>query len=115
MNSLEFVKLGIAICENQKAIELKVYDIGNDSSLADYCMVCSGNSLMHIRALSQHLNRKFKDSGILPRNIEGNPASQWILMDYQDVIMHLFLHDLREYYNIENLFDESKIIYPWPD
>lgn len=111
MNSLTFIKTSIAICEEQKASGLRVYDVRENSDIADFCLICSGNSLTHIRALSQHISKKFKDSGVLPRNVEGTPASQWILMDYSDVIIHLFVQEIRDYYTIESLFDESHLFY----
>ncbi len=112
MDSLAFVHQGIEICENRKTIDLHVYDVRGKSVLADFYMVASGSSTAHIRAISQHLGKGFKDSGILPRNIEGTPASHWILMDYNDVLIHIFLQDKRDYYQLEQLFDGDQLIYP---
>ena len=92
--------------------QVVLYDLRENSILTDFCIIGSGNSITHIRALSQHLNKSFKNIGILPRNIEGTPESQWILMDYNDVLIHLFLEDLRRYYDIEKLFENNVLIYP---
>ena len=111
MNSFEFVNMGIKICEDRKIQNLQVYDVSRNSVLTDFCMFGSGNSTAHIRAISQHLGKNFKDAGVLPRNIEGTPASKWILMDYGYVLIHLFLEETREYYRIEDNLDKTYRIY----
>ena len=112
MDSRTFVHQAIEICEDCKTIDLQVYDVGEKSVLADFYMVASGSSSAHIRAISQKLGNGFKDSGILPKNIEGTPESHWILMDYIDVLIHIFLQDTRDRYKLEQLFDKDQLIYP---
>jgi ribosome-associated protein len=105
----------IQICEDRKADNLQVYDVRGESILADYYLFCSGNSTPHITALRNSLDKSFKDEGILPKSIEGTPDSQWVLMDYADVLVHIFHPDTREFYQVEELLDPERRIYPVGD
>jgi len=77
------------------------------SSFADYFVICSGNSDRQIEGLADHIGQKLKKSGILPLGIEGKRSGSWILMDYGDVIIHIFYKPVREFYDIEGLWSDA--------
>ncbi len=115
MDSDKLVQECIAICEDRKAVNVMVFDVRGSSTIADYYLFCSGNSEIHLRAIANNLTRGLKDKlGILPRSVEGTPASRWILVDFADVLAHIFHPETREHYDIESLYQDSPRIYP-PD
>ena len=75
------------------------------SVLTDYVVICSGTSTAHLRALWKHIDEELKAIGRQANNVEGTPASQWIIIDYGSVIVHLFDADRRQFYNLEELLE----------
>ena len=111
MNSTEILSKAIDVCEDRKAEDLVAYDLQEKSILADYYLLCSGNSIAQIRAIVQHLERSFKDLQMLPRSIEGIPESKWVILDYNDIVIHIFHHEIRAHYDLEGLLDPSTRCY----
>ena len=112
MESKELADLCIELCEDRKAENIIVYDVQGVSTLADYYLFCTGNSDVHIRAIAAHIEKTLKDQHqILPKSEEGSPASGWILVDYADILLHIFNPELREYYNFEELHDDLTVYY----
>ena len=99
------------ICEQHKAADIKVFDVREKTILADAFVVCSGTSLPHLRALAEHIRRTLLDEGIQPRGRDGSPSSQWLVLDYGVIIIHVLMPELRRYYALEDLWDQSKVIY----
>lgn len=116
MESEELIKDVIEIFEDHKAVDLVVFDVSQKSTLADYYVFCSGTSDVHIRALANVLGKEIKDRHqLLPRSTEGTPASRWILVDYADILIHIFHPELRQRYAVENLHKGCPIIHPGDD
>jgi len=101
----------VAICEEHKAADIKLFDVHEKTILADYFIVCSGTSLPHLRALAEHIRRTLLDEGISPRGRDGNPSSQWLVLDYGIIIVHIMTPEVRRFYGLENLWDATKLIY----
>jgi ribosome-associated protein len=99
------------ICEDTKAENVLIYDVRGESVLADFYLVCSAGSDPHLRAVKGHLERGMREEGIRPRNVSGTPSSHWIIIDFGDVLAHVFHPDLRDYYKLEELWDAKQIIY----
>ena len=83
---------------------LKVREL---SSFADYFIICSGTSDRQVRSIADHIEERLKKEGVLPLGIEGRQGGQWILMDYGEVIFHVFYEATREFYDIERLWAEA--------
>ena len=111
MESRKLADCCIEICQDHKAEDVVCYDVGKTSMLADYYVICSGNSETHIRAIMNHLSKTFKEQGIHPKNVDGVPISHWIVMDYYDVLIHIFSCETREHYKIEALLQADQLIY----
>ena len=88
----------------RKAEDLVILNVKDVTSFADYFVICSGNSDRQIQALCDHIGQRLKKSGVFPLGIEGERTGSWILMDYGDVILHIFYKPVREFYNIEGLW-----------
>lgn len=91
----------------RKAEDLVILKVKDVSSFADYFVICSGNSDRQIQGLADHIGQKLKKAGIFPLGIEGERSGSWILMDYGDVIMHIFYKPVREFYDIEGLWSDG--------
>ncbi|MDO5715836.1 MAG: ribosome silencing factor [Tissierellia bacterium] len=108
MNIKEKLKIIVDSCESKKGINIKVMDIGEMTSIADYFVIVSGNSSTQVSALSDEIVEKMEESGFDVLNSEGQSSNRWILLDYGDIIVHVFHKDEREYYDIERLWTNEE-------
>ena len=90
-----------------KGIEPVVLKVTEFCSFADYFIICSGGSGRHVLALAQHIEEALKQVGIKPLGVEGLDEGQWVLLDYNSIVVHIFLQPLRDFYNLENLWSEA--------
>ena len=97
--------LGINAILQKKAKDIIVLNIKENSSFADYMIICSGATERQNQALCGAIQQYLKKEGILPLGVEGEAYGQWILLDYDDVIISIFLESIRAFYDIENLWD----------
>lgn len=91
-------------CENKKGIDIKILDIARISNIADYFVIVSGNSSNQVRALADEIEEKLAEVNEFTNNKEGQNSMRWILLDYGDIIVHVFHRDEREYYDLERLW-----------
>ena len=105
----ELMEKIVKVLDEKKAVNIAAIEITELTIIADCFIVASGTSNTHIRALAEAVEDTLAKDGLEPKGIEGR-ATGWILLDYGTVIVHLFLPDAREYYNLERLWaDASKI------
>lgn len=95
---------------DRKAIDLVVLDVQGLSSVTDYFVVCSGRSTTHLASITDGIRAELKQDGIRPLHVEGSTESGWVLLDYGDVLMHVFLEDTRAYYALERLWGDAPSI-----
>ena len=107
--SKELVEKIVNILDDKKAVDIEVIKIKELTIIADYFVIASGTSNTHLKALADELEFKLAEEDIRPRQIEGK-ASGWILLDYQNVVVHLFLPDARDYYNLSRLWSDGSRI-----
>ena len=91
----------------KKAVDLTVLDVQGLSSVTDYFLVCSGRSTTHVRTISDAIRGELKTDGIRPLHTEGRPDSGWMLLDYGEVLVHVFLESTRMYYALERLWGDA--------
>jgi ribosome-associated protein len=91
----------------KKAKDLIILKVQELSAFADYFIIVSGTSDRQVRAIATAIQENLKKAQILPLGIEGEAAGQWILMDYNDVIIHIFLDTVRTFYDLERLWSEA--------
>ena len=92
---------------DKKAIDLTVLDVQGVSSVTDYFLVCSGRSAPHVKTIAEAIREELKEDGVRPLHAEGQAESGWVLLDYGDVLMHVFLEDTRAYYALERLWGDA--------
>ena len=91
----------------KKAKELVILNVSGISSFADYFILCSGTSDRQNRAIAAAIQENLKKAGMLPLGVEGEAGGKWILLDYDDVIIHVFLESVRTFYDLERLWSET--------
>jgi ribosome-associated protein len=107
LTSEELVELAARTLVANKGEEPLILDVRGLSSLWDYFIICSGGSRRHVQALAQHLQEALGQAGVKPMGVEGLEDGQWVLLDYVDVVIHLFIKPLREFYDLEGLWVEA--------
>lgn len=107
-DSMEMAKLVINALEDKKAEDIKVIDISEVSVLADYFIIAGGNNHSQIQALSNHVEEKLGREGHPVKQIEGYDTANWILMDFGDVIVHIFDKENRLLYDLERIWRDGK-------
>ncbi|MBR3933973.1 MAG: ribosome silencing factor [Clostridia bacterium] len=110
MNSKELMEKAVKCMDSKKAIDIKVLDISKVTTMADYFVICQGGSSTQMKAIADEIDEKFSESGIKPFGREGMNTAYWILMDYSDVIIHIFNSESRSFYSIENLWSDAEIV-----
>lgn len=100
------------LLDDKKGINTVLLDIQKISFIADYFIITTAQSTTHLKTLSNTIIKKMKESNYINRNLtyEGNPHTGWILLDFGDIVIHLFTKDRREYYNLEYIWHEAKKI-----
>jgi len=108
MQQLELLKALAAILDNKKAQDVTAIHTTEQTILSDYFLICTGTSTTHVKALADELEFEMKQRhGVTPRGVEGR-ATGWILLDYGTVLVHIFLREQRDYYNLERLWEDAE-------
>ena len=110
METLELVKKVVEALEDKKAEDITVIDIHGISSIADYFVIANGSNSNQLAAMQDAVDEAMYTNGVHSKQIEGNSNSTWILMDYQDIIVHLFSKEDRLFYDLERIWKDGKII-----
>ena len=99
--------LGIvtAALEDMKAVNVKELDVRGLTDIADIMMIASGNSDRHVRSIAEHVVEKAKAAGFRPLGVEGSRDAEWVLVDLQDILVHVMLPRVREFYGLEKLWE----------
>ena len=95
------------LAADRKALDIVQLDLRGMIGYADYFVICTGRTDRQTRAIHDAIHEGMKARGILPRRVEGLSEARWILMDYLDVVVHVFTPDTREYYRLEQLWGEA--------
>src|SRR5687768_7912268 len=101
------VKIVQTALEDIKAVNVKVLDVRELTDIADTLIIASGNSDRHVRSIADRVVEFAKKAGFRPMGVEGERDGEWVLVDLQDVIVHIMLPKVREFYRLESLWDVS--------
>jgi ribosome-associated protein len=108
IDSTSLVKLCREIALDKKAEDVLILDLHGVSTVADYFLICTGKSEPHLKAIADEVARRLRETGLRPRHRDGYPPSRWIVMDYGDVLLHIFHPELRQRYALETLWGDAK-------
>ena len=97
----------VAVLDRKKAGGIKLLHVEEQTIIADYFVICTGNSSTQLKSLADELEFKLSGFGIKPARIEGDASGGWLLLDFHSVIVHIFNSEKRSFYNIEKLYSDS--------
>ncbi|WP_426447875.1 ribosome silencing factor [Paenibacillus sp. S-38] len=106
----ELLELVVDAAEDKKAMNLVALNLKGISLIADYFMICHGNSETQVQAIATEIRKRAEEKGARVRGLEGMDTARWVLVDLGDVVVHVFHRDDREYYNIERLWSDAKVV-----
>lgn len=107
MNTKDKVALITKTLSDKKADDIEVIEIGDLTILSDYFVIASATNTTHVRALADEVEYIGKQQGVYPARVEGYQSANWIVLDYGDVIVHLFYQQTREFYNLDKLWSDG--------
>ncbi len=110
MTISEYAKIAVEALEDKKAQDIRIIDISEISTIADYFIIAGGDNRNQMQALANNVEEKLGKAGMPLRQIEGYDTANWILMDYHDIIIHLFDHENRLFYDLERIWRDGKLI-----
>ena len=108
MNSKQFAKKITGIIFNKKGNDVVIMNLKNLATFADYFVICSADSDTQVKAIADDIDKSLKDEGIKCWHKEGYLALSWVLLDYVDVVVHIFKKEAREFYNLEKLWGDAE-------
>lgn len=98
-----------AALDDMKAVNVKVLDVRGLTDIADTMVIASGNSDRHVRSIAENVARKAKEAGFRPLGTEGARDGEWVLVDLTDILVHVMLPRVREFYGLERLWDQGEV------
>lgn len=110
MDSLTFAKEIAELIKAKKGYAIKILDLKKVSNISDYFVICSADSDRQVKAIADEVDEKLIERGIKCFHREGFESLNWVLMDYFDVVVHIFRNEARSYYNLEKLWGDAPAI-----
>ena len=107
--SLDIVKKIVKALDDKKGNDIQIIKIEELTIVADYFVICTANSNTHVRSLADEVEYQLEEAGIKADHIEGR-ATGWVLLEYHGVVVHIFLEEARNYYNLERLWEDASKI-----
>ena len=102
------IKRMLELLQDAKAEEIVLIDTQVRSSLADYLLICEGRSQLHCRGIAENIENNLKQEGELSLGMEGEREGNWVLLDYGNIILHIFHPEIRRYYRLEELYEQFR-------
>lgn len=110
MNSKEMVKIAYNALDDKKGMDITVIDISEVSVMADYFIIAGGSNENQVKAMADSVDEELAKAGVHSNHVEGYRTANWILMDYNDIIVHVFNQDDRLFYDLERIWRDGKEI-----
>lgn len=106
----EMVQICCQALEDKKAIDLKVIDISSVTAIADYFVIASGANTNQVQAMADNVDECMTKAGCQVKQMEGYHGASWILMDYSDIVVHVFDDENRKFYDLERIWRDGKVV-----
>ncbi len=111
LQPIELARMIVDTAADKKAEDVLLLDVSKQSAVTDYFVICSGTSERQLQAISEGItDQARKEFRAKPRDVEGDGTAGWVLLDFGDVIVHIFSPDKREYYDLESLWRDAKVV-----
>ncbi len=101
------VRRAVELCHERNAREPRILDLRGLSDATDFFLIASGDSDVHVRAIAEHILNGLADEGNRPSGVEGERSARWVLIDYIDLVVHVFHPVVREFYQLERLWGDA--------
>lgn len=98
------------LAADKQALDILVLDVRAATDFTDFFVICSGAVDVHVSAIADHIEREMRAMGYRPAHTEGADTRRWILLDYVDIVVHIFQPDARTYYALERLWGDAKVV-----
>ncbi len=98
------------VMRDKKATQVRVLDLRKLNFIADFFVICTADNERQARAIADEIERHFKEKGIRRLGVEGYPDARWLLADFGDVVVHVFLKGAREYYNLDAIWQDAVVV-----
>jgi ribosome-associated protein len=110
MQEHEVLKIAVKTLDEKKGHDIRVIKIADVSAIADYFLLVTGNSTTQVKTLADEVEQKLKAAGVTPTRTEGYHGANWIVLDYIDVVIHIFHKETREFYDLERLWQDGEVM-----
>ena len=110
MTSIEVVKNVVRALDSKKAEDISVLKVENLTSITDFFVIAAANSTTQVKAIADEVEFKLKEFGVMPNKTEGYTQGNWVVLDYYQVIVHVFNTETRQFYSLENLWRDGEKI-----
>ncbi len=108
METTEKTALIKAVLDDKKAVDVTALSLASLSTLSDSFVIASGTSVPHVRALADEVRDKLSEQGLTPLRVEGYQSARWVLLDYGDVVVHIFNPEARSFYGLDRLWGDAQ-------
>jgi ribosome-associated protein len=108
--ALDMVRTAAAAAVAKKAHEPIALDLRDLDGVSDYFLICSGSSEVQVKAIAEHVEEKLREKGARPWHVEGLAGRRWVLLDYVEVVVHVFHEKTREYYMLDRLWGDARSV-----
>ena len=108
--SLDFALTAASAASSKQARDVRVLDVSEPLVISDYFIICSGSSDRQVRAIAEEVERACRAEGVRPLHREGEREARWVLLDFVDFVVHVFLEEEREYYDLERLWRDAPLV-----
>ena len=108
MNDLEELEISVKALSEKKAEKISALKVKDITSIANYFVIASASSTTQAKALADYVEYKLGEKGVKPKNVEGVSSASWIVLDYIDVVVHIFTEEQREFYRLDNLWADGE-------
>ena len=112
MKDIEIVKIAVKALDSKKAENIKILKVDDLTIIANYFIIVGGTSTTQVKSLADEVEFKLGEDGVKPARIEGYQGSTWIVLDYTDVVVHVFHRETRDFYDLERLWQDGEEISP---
>ncbi|OGO07651.1 MAG: ribosome silencing factor [Chloroflexi bacterium RBG_13_57_8] len=110
MEGIDIARRAVEIASDKQAGNIVLLDVRGQCSFADYFVICTGESRRQVHTILEDVEKSLKSEGVLPHHLEGAPDTGWLLLDYGDVIVHIFSPEERGYYDLDGLWGQAKTV-----
>ena len=110
MNTKQLTQFALDKLDDMKATDIRVLEVGEKSSITEIMIIATGTSTVHVKAIASHVYVEAKKVNHQPLGVEGEQSGEWVMVDLDDVVVHVMLQQTRDFYNLEKLWSTESVV-----